>query len=86
MQNLINRLDSLEKTTRFRERSVLEWATADLCRLLAESTPEQLSQWAQNKATLNRLIEAIREHVPNYAPAATHSKQSEKNCRHEESS
>lgn len=86
MQNLINRLDSLEKTARFRERPVLEWATADLCRLLAESTPEQLSQWAQNRATLNRLIEAIREHVPNYALGATHSKQLEKNFRNEESS
>ena len=86
MQNLINRLDSLEKTTRFRERPVLEWATADLCRLLAESTPEQLSQWAQNRATLNRLIEAIREHVPNYALGATHSKQLEMNSRDEESS
>ena len=86
MQTLINRLDSLEKTTRFKERPVLEWATADLCRLLAESTPKQLSQWAQNRATLNRLIEAIREHVPNDTLAATQSKQLEKNCRDEESS
>ena len=86
MQNLINRLDSLEKTARFRERPVLEWATADLCRLLAESTPKQLSKWSQNRATPNSLIEAIREHVPNYALGATHSKQLEKNCRHEESS
>ena len=74
MQNLTKRLDNLEKAKRLIERPVLEWATPDLCRLLAESTPEQLSQWAQNKETLDRLIEAIQEHVPNYALEATHAK------------
>ena len=86
MQNLIKRLDRLETPKRLGERPAREWATADLCRLLAESTPEQLSQWAQNKETLDRLIAAIREHVPNYAMGATHAKQLEKNFRDEESS
>ena len=74
MQRLDSRLDNLEKSQRLVERPVVQWATPELCRFLAASTPEQLGQWAQNKETLDRLINAIREHVPNYALETTHAK------------
>ena len=66
MQNLTKRLDSLEKTRSLIERPPREWATPDLCRLLAQSTPEQLRELVPDKASLDGLIESIREQVPGF--------------------
>lgn len=74
MQNLTKRLDNLEKTERLIMRPVREWATPELCRLLTESTLEQLGPLMPDKATLDLLIGAIREHAPSYAMEASHAK------------
>ena len=65
MQNLINRLDSLEKTARFRERPVLEWATADLALLQFEPVGDAgpFNFVGLGCAFVDQPFDAVRPHI-----------------------
>lgn len=67
MADLTRRLDNLEKKRQLIERPAREWETAELCRLLAKSTPEQLRECVSDQAELDVLTEEIRKVVPDYA-------------------